>query len=68
MNLSTLGASSMLELAEPVLRLVGSKSKVLFLPLPTDGPGQRKPEITLAVEQLYWFPTMALQDGHKETI
>lgn len=59
---------TMLELAENVLRLVGSKSKLVFHPLPADDPKQRKPLIDLAQQELGWVPKVALADGLKETI
>jgi len=59
---------TMLELAEKVLGLVGSKSKLIFLPLPADDPKQRKPDITLAGDQLAWVPQVSLEDGLKETV
>jgi len=55
------------ELAELVLRLTGSKSKIVFLPLPQDDPQQRKPDITKA-KALGWEPKVSLEDGLKETI
>ena len=58
----------MLEMAENVLRLVGSKSKMVFYPLPADDPKQRKPLIDLAQQELAWQPKVALADGLKETI
>jgi UDP-glucuronate decarboxylase len=51
-----------------VLRLVGSRSKLAFKPLPSDDPMRRRPDITLAKTQLGWQPTIALEDGLKETI
>jgi UDP-glucuronate decarboxylase len=59
---------TMLELAENVLSLVGSKSKLVFHPLPADDPKQRKPLIDLAQQELGWQPKVALADGLKETI
>ena len=59
---------SILELAETVLRLVGSKSRLVFRPLPQDDPRQRKPNIELAHKELGWKPRVALEDGLKETI
>lgn len=59
---------TMLELAENVLRLVGSKSKLVFHTLPADDPKQRKPLIDLAEQELAWQPKVALADGLKETI
>ncbi|MDR1367297.1 MAG: SDR family oxidoreductase [Candidatus Accumulibacter sp.] len=58
----------MIELAETVLRLVGGKSKLAFLPLPKDDPRKRKPDIALAKTELGWDPKVALEDGLKETI
>ena len=67
-NLGNPGEFTMLELAENVLKLVGSKSKLVFMSLPTDDPKQRQPDISLAGEKLGWSPTVALNDGLKETI
>lgn len=58
----------MLELAEKVIQLTGSKSKLVFMPLPADDPTQRKPDISLAKEKLNWEPKIKLEDGLKETI
>ncbi len=59
---------SMRELAEMIIRLVGSPSRIQFAPLPQDDPKQRKPDITLARGELEWSPSVALEDGLKETI
>jgi UDP-glucuronate decarboxylase len=59
---------TMLELAEQVIRLTGSSSKLVFHPLPADDPRQRQPDITLAKSALDWRPKVALEDGLKETI
>ena len=59
---------TMLQLAETVLRLVDSQSKLTLMPLPKDDPRQRKPDIELAREKLGWVPTVSLEDGLKETI
>ena len=59
---------TMIELAETVLRLVGGTSKLVFRPLPSDDPRQRKPDISLAHEKLGWMPSVTLEDGLKETI
>ncbi len=56
------------ELAEIVIRLTGSSSKIIFEPLPADDPLQRKPDISLAKKQLGWEPKIDLEDGLKETI
>jgi len=59
---------TMLELAEKVLTLVGGRSKLVYRPLPSDDPRQRQPDIGVARDQLRWQPTVALEDGLKETI
>ena len=59
---------SMLELAQLVLQLTGSSSKIIYRPLPHDDPKQRKPDITLAQAQLDWNPTVSLEDGLKKVI
>lgn len=56
------------ELAEIVLRLTGSNSKLVFHPLPQDDPCQRQPDITKARSSLGWEPKVNLEDGLKETI
>lgn len=67
-NLGNPSEFSMLELAENVLRMTGSKSKLTFKPLPADDPKQRQPNISLAKEKLGWEPKVRLEDGLKETI
>lgn len=67
-NTGNPGEFTMLELAEMVLRLTGSTSRLIFMPLPQDDPKQRQPDITLAREKLGWQPKVALEDGLKETI
>jgi UDP-glucuronate decarboxylase len=57
-----------LELAERVIRMTGSTSKIVFKPLPTDDPKQRQPDIKLAKEKLGWQPTVELEDGLKRMI
>lgn len=59
---------SILELAEKVIDMTGSKSKIIFNPLPHDDPKQRKPDIALAKEKLNWEPKVALEEGLKKTI
>jgi len=59
---------SMLELAELILTLTGSTSKLAFRPLPADDPQRRQPDITAAREMLGWTPRVRLEDGLKETI
>ena len=67
-NIGNPGEFTMLELAEKVVRLAGSKSKLTFLPLPGDDPRQRKPDIALAKSELGWAPTVDLEEGLKRTI
>jgi len=68
-NLGNPSEFTMLELAELVLRLTASRSKLTFKPLPQDDPRQRQPHISLAREQLGgWEPKVALEDGLRETI
>ena len=58
----------MIELAESVIRLTKSRSKLTFRPLPSDDPRQRRPDITLAKTTLGWNPKVPLEDGLTETI
>jgi len=67
-NIGNPGEFTMLELAELIIKLTGSKSRMLFKPLPSDDPKQRQPDITLAKERLNWRPSVALEDGLKKTI
>ncbi len=67
-NIGNPGEFTILELAEKVLRLTGSKSKLIFLPLPEDDPTQRQPDITLAKNVLGWEPRIPLEEGLKKTI
>jgi UDP-glucuronate decarboxylase len=67
-NIGNPGEFSMLELAEKVLSLTGSRSRLVFQPLPSDDPRQRKPDIALAKEKLGWEPRVTLEDGLKETV
>jgi len=59
---------TMAELADHVLRLTGSKSRVVRRPLPQDDPRQRRPDISLATARLGWQPKVELEEGLKETI
>lgn len=68
LNLGNPGEFTMLELAEKVLRLTNSKSKLVFMPLPQDDPRVRRPDITLARSRLSWEPKVSLEDGLRETI
>lgn len=68
-NTGNPGEFTMLELAEKVIELTGSKSKIVFRPLPGDDPKQRKPDITLAKEKLGgWEPKVQLEEGLIKTI
>jgi UDP-glucuronate decarboxylase len=68
-NLGNPGEFTILELAEAVIRLTGSTSKVIYEPLPQDDPLQRQPDITLAKEKLDgWEPAVQLEEGLQKTI
>lgn len=58
---------TILELAQKVIELTDSRSKIVFKPLPADDPKQRQPDITLAKEKLNWQPTVPLEEGLKKT-
>lgn len=67
-NIGNPGEFTMRELAEKVIKMTGSKSKIIYQPLPTDDPLQRKPDITLAKELLHWEPVIHLDEGLQRTI
>ena len=67
-NLGNPGEFTMLQLAERVLALTGSSSKLVFRPLPQDDPKQRQPDISQAKAVLDWQPTIALDKGLEKTI
>ena len=67
-NIGNPGEFTMLELAEKVIKMTGSSSKIIYQPLPTDDPLQRKPDITLAKELLKWEPVIQLDEGLQRTI
>ena len=67
-NLGNPGEFTILELAEKVLELTGSQSKLIFRPLPEDDPMQRQPDITLAKKELGWEPKIPLEKGLVKTI
>jgi UDP-glucuronate decarboxylase len=68
-NLGNPGEFTMLELAEKIIRLTNSRSKITYLPLPSDDPRQRQPNINLAEEKLNgWQPLTPLEEGLKPTI
>ena len=59
---------TILELAEKVIELTGSKSKIIYKPLPSDDPMQRQPDISLAKKELDWAPKVQLEEGLIKTI
>ena len=67
-NLGNPGEFTILELAQEVIKATGSRSEIVFKPLPNDDPMQRKPDITLAQERLGWSPKVALAQGLPKTI
>jgi UDP-glucuronate decarboxylase len=68
MNIGNPGEFTMLELAEAVIRLTRSKSKLVFFPLPQDDPKQRRPDISQATAVLGWSPKVNLDEGLEKTI
>jgi UDP-glucuronate decarboxylase len=67
-NLGNPNELTILELAEKVIKITNSKSKIVSAPLPQDDPRQRQPDITLAEERLGWKPETDLKDGLEKTI
>ena len=67
-NLGNPREFTILELAERVIRLTRSRSRIVFKPLPADDPTQRRPNIDLASQKLGWQPTIELEEGLKRTI
>jgi len=67
-NLGNPGEFTILELAEKVIKLTKSRSRIKYKLLPEDDPKQRQPDIRLAGKKLKWSPKVALEDGLKETI
>lgn len=67
-NIGNPGEFTILELAQQVIKLTGSKSKIIHEPLPEDDPKQRQPDITLARAKLDWEPRVALAEGLAKTI
>jgi UDP-glucuronate decarboxylase len=68
LNLGNPNEFSILELAEKVIELTGTRSKIVFKPLPADDPLQRQPDTTLAQEMLNWRPSINLEKGLIKTI
>lgn len=67
-NLGNPAEFTIMEIAETILRLTGSSSKIAYRPLPSDDPVRRRPDITLAVEKLGWEPRVGLEEGLGRTI
>lgn len=67
-NLGNPNEITILHLAEKVIQMTGSKSKIVFKPLPQDDPIRRRPDITLAKSKLNWEPKVPLEEGLKTTI
>jgi len=67
-NLGNPVENTILELAEVVIELTNSNSKIIYQPLPQDDPLQRQPDISLARKKLSWQPKVALKEGLRKTI
>lgn len=67
-NIGNHNEFTMLELAEKVIKLTGTKSKIVYMPLPADDPTQRQPNISLAKKELGWEPKVMLDEGLVKTI
>jgi UDP-glucuronate decarboxylase len=67
-NIGNPNEFTMLELAEEIIELTGSKSEIVNMPLPQDDPKQRQPDISLAKKELDWDPKTELREGLKKTI
>lgn len=67
-NLGNPQEISILELAQTIVRLTHTNSKITFMPLPSDDPRRRMPDITLAKEVLHWEPKVGLEEGLRQTI
>jgi UDP-glucuronate decarboxylase len=67
-NVGNPGEFTMMQLAEKVIELTGSKSAIVKKPLPSDDPKQRRPDISAAKKVLGWEPTTKLEDGLRRTI
>ena len=67
-NLGSPDEITILELAQKVIEITGSRSKIVFRPLPQDDPLQRRPDISLAKEKLKWQPVVSLEKGLKRTV
>ena len=68
LNIGNPNEFTILELAEKIIKLTGSKSKIIKMPLPPDDPMQRRPDISLAKKELNWVPSVQLEEGLMKTI
>jgi len=68
LNLGNPYEFTILDLAQKIIKITGSRSKIVYQPLPEDDPAQRKPDISLAVKELGWNPDIQLEQGLKSTI
>lgn len=67
-NIGNPNEFTIMELAQQIIRLTGSKSKIIRMPLPPDDPSQRQPDISLARKELNWSPKVELEEGLIKTI
>jgi len=67
-NLGNPVENTILEFAEKIIRITGSTSRVINNPLPQDDPKQRRPDISLATQQLGWRPSIDLETGLRSTV
>ena len=67
-NLGNTNEVTILELAETIISMTGSRSKLVFMPLPENDPVRRQPDITVAREKLAWQPVVSLEEGLAKTI
>jgi UDP-glucuronate decarboxylase len=67
-NIGNPGEFTVRELAERIVAMTGTRSKIVYHPLPVDDPRQRRPDISVARKELGWEPTVALEDGLTSTI
>jgi len=68
LNLGNPHELSVLQFAREIIRITGSRSKIVFKPLPEDDPKQRRPDITRAQKLLKWLPKAALAEGLEKTV
>jgi UDP-glucuronate decarboxylase len=68
MNLGDPAEYTVLQLAQTIIEMTGSKSKIVHRPLPQDDPRQRRPDISLAQETLGWQPNFSMSEGLRKTI